>query len=253
MLMYNFLKPMKISTLLVFLVFSYSLFSQTNPVPFYANLEQQETNEKVDKWRAFYVQLSPLGFSNFSIFRPEAPVDDIVNFRDNLSVGNAYEMNFGFYFNSRMGVGFSYTNTSFSDSFSRFGEKFYSNELNTNTYSININNLSTGLREQDLFYFSYGFAYFDLQQELETLGGNYQRRASGNGLGLRTEIGYNYHLFDQLFLNLSSNFIIGSITSIRSYIPSGSFKINELEEDTTSLLQLNFLLGLTYYLPFSAK
>lgn len=251
--MYNFLKPMKISTLLVFLVFSYSLFSQTNPVPFYANLEQQETNEEVDKWRAFYVQLSPLGFSNFSIFRPEAPLDDIVNFRDNLSVGNAYEMNFGFYFNSRMGVGFSYTNTSFSDSFSRFGEKFYSNELNTNTYSININNLSTGLREQDLFYFSYGFAYFDLQQELETLGGNYQRRASGNGLGLRTEIGYNYHLFDQLFLNLSSNFIIGSITSIRSYIPSGSFKINELEEDTTSLLQLNFLLGLTYYLPFSAK
>lgn len=251
--MYNFFKLMKITILLVFLVFSYSVFSQTNPVPFYANLEQQETSDEVDKWRAFYVQLSPLGFSNFSILRPEVPVDDIVNFRDNLSVGNAYEMNFGFYFNSRMGVGFSYTNTSFSDSFSRFGEKFYSNELNTSTYSISINNLATGLRKQDLFYFNLGFFYLDLQQEFEKLGGNYQRKASGNGFGLRTEIGYNYHLFDQLFLNLSSNFIIGSITSISSFTPNGKYKLNELDEDTSSLLQLNFLLGFTYYLPFSAK
>ncbi|MCH8534019.1 MAG: hypothetical protein LAT51_03025 [Flavobacteriaceae bacterium] len=236
--------------MLLLLFNSVLITAQNEAIPFYSSIEQTDTEDNEDNWKAFYVQASPLGSSDFSIFRPDVPIDDIVSFRDNLGIGYAYELSLGFYFNSFMGVGFSYSNASLSDQFNRFGELFYKNELNINTYSININNLGTGLREQDLFYFSYGVSYFDLQQDFFQLAGNYQRRASGNGFGFRSEIGYNYHLYDQLFLNLSSTFVIGSITSIRSYTPSGSYRLNELDEDTTSLLQLNFLVGLTYYLPF---
>jgi len=232
-----------------FIIFTFQAYAQSDIVPFYASQEAAEQTEE-DNWKAFYIQASPLGFSNLSIFRPEVPIDDIVNFRDNLGAGYAYELNVGFYFNSFTGISFTYTNSSFSDQFNRSGELFYKNELDVNTYSISLNNLRKGLREQDLFYYSYGLSYFDLGQEFTYLAGNYQRRASGNGFGLRTEIGYNYHLFDQLFLNFSSNFIVGSITSIRSYTPDASYRLNELEEDTTTLLQFNVLVGFTYYLPF---
>lgn len=241
---------MKNCIILLCLVFlNLYAYAQNDDLPFYAS-QQVVEEEGRDDWKAFYVQASPLGFSNISIFRPEVPFDDIVNFRDNLGAGYAYELNFGFYFNSFTGISFSYSNSNFSDEFSRSGELFYKNELDVNTYSISLMNLRKGLREQDLFYYSYGVSYFDLGQEFTYLAGNYQRRASGNGFGFRTEIGYNYHLFDQLFLNLSSNFIVGSITSIRSYTPDASFRLNEIEEDTTTLLQLSFLVGLTYYLPF---
>ncbi|GEM_PF-3597705 len=244
---------MKNSTFLCLALLSLSFaISQSEHQTTYASLEQEESSDK-DNWRAFYFQVSPLGFTDMSIFRPTVPVDDVVNFRDNVGAGYAYELNAGFYVNSFFGIGFSYSNSSFSDSFDRFGELFYKNELNINSYSINVNNLVKGFRDQDLFYFSYGVTYFDMQQEFATLFQNYERRASGNGFGLRTEIGYQYHLTDQLFLNLSSNFILGSLTSVRSYTPENSYRLNELEEDQTSLMQINFLVGLTYYLPFQAN